>query len=409
MSLTKISIRPGWGQAMTFSLATMPRTTWALFFAMTCMCVLGLGDNIRGPLFPELLNFFKLTNANGSLSFAASSGAAFFGTTLSVFLLRRIHPDRLLSLSMFLMAAGLFLMGSAGSFGLYLAGSVVFGLSMGTTPVAQNLMLTENVNPKVRTKALSGLHALYGLSSLIAPFLAAHAPQWFSGSSVTVLTEWRSSFFITGVLCILIFLVLMMIKAVPGFDYAAPEKDSPEIKGKNRKAIALMSMFFASYVAAEILVSTRLALYMRSYHNMNLEQSSQYVTYFFVFLLVGRTLFAFKKFDMHLRRQMNVSLFLSLLFLIAGMNLHPFFLTLTGLSMAPFYPLAVVYISEITGVQARRYLTFVMAVQSLLVISMHVGVGYITDAFGLFTAFGVGILLLLASLFGLNKHPDIVS
>jgi fucose permease len=400
---------------MTFSIASLPRTTWALFFAMACMCVLGLGDNIRGPLFPELLNFFSLSNANGSLSFAASSGAAFFGTTLSVFLLRRIHPDKLLSLSMFLMAAGLFAMGSAANFGLYLAGSVVFGLSMGTTPVAQNLMLTENVNPEVRTKALSGLHALYGFSSLIAPYLAAHSPQWFSASSVSalssampVLKEWRSSFFITGFLCLLIFGVLMLVKAVPGFDYAAPEKDSSEIKNRNRKAMALMSMFFASYVAAEILVSTRLALYMRSYHNMNLEQSSLYVTYFFVFLLIGRMIFAFKKFDIHLRRQMNVSLFLSLIFLIAGMWIHPLFLTLTGLSMAPFYPLAIVYISEITGPQARKYLTFVMAVQSLVVISMHVGVGYITDAFGLFTAFGVGIILLLASLFGLNKHPDVV-
>lgn len=394
---------------MTFSLASMPRTTWALFFAMSCMCVLGLGDNIRGPLFPELFNFFNLSNAIGSLSFAVASGAAFFGTTLSVFLLRRIHPDRLLGVSMLLMGAGLFAMGAAGSFSLYLAGSVVFGLSMGTTAVAQNLMLTENVNPEVRTKALSGLHALYGFSSLIAPYLASHSPKWFAHSSLAVLGEWRSSFFITSILCLLIFAVISSVSAAPGFEYATPEKDSAEIKGKNRKAMVMMSMFFASYVGAEVLVSTRLALYMRQYHNMNLEQSSLYVTYFFVFLLMGRMLFAFKKFDIHLRRQMNTSLFLSLAFLIAGMYVHPIFLALTGLSMAPFYPLAIVYISEITGSQTRKYLTFVMAVQSLVVISMHVGVGYITDAFGLFAAFGVGILLLIASLIGLNKHPDVIS
>lgn len=394
---------------MTFRIATLPRTTWALCFAMTCMCVLGLGDNIRGPLYPELLNYFSLSNAVGSLSFAVASGAAFFGTTLSVFLLRRIHPDRLLGASMFFMGGGLFMMGSVGSFPLYLAGSVFFGLSMGSTAVAQNLMLTENVNPEVRTKALSGLHALYGFSSLIAPYLASHSPKWFAGSSLPVLGEWRSAFFITAFLCLVIFAVISCVSAAPGFEYASPEKDAPEIKGKNRKAMALMSMFFASYVGAEILVSTRLALYMRQYHNMNLEQSSLYVTYFFVFLLIGRMLFAFKKFDIHLRRQMNISLFLSLGFLVAGMYVHPMFLTLTGLSMAPFYPLAIVYISEITGPQARKYLTFVMAVQSLVVISMHVGVGYITDAFGLFAAFGVGIFLLIASLIGLNKHPDVVS
>ncbi len=75
--------------------------------------------------------------------------------------------------------------------------------------------------------------------------------------------------------------------------------------------------------------------------------------------------------------------------------------------MAPFYPLAIVYISEITGVQKRRFLTFAMGVQGLLVIFMHVGVGYLSDAFGLFSAFGVGIVLLIGSILCLNLHPKL--
>lgn len=393
---------------MTFRLASLPKTSWALFFSMACMFVLGLGDNIRGPLFPELINFFSLSNANGSYSFAAASGAAFLGTVTSVFLLRKIHPDKLLTVSMLLMAVGLFKMAGATSFGWYIAGSIVFGFSMGSTAVSQNLMLTENVEASVRTMALSALHSLYGFSSLLAPYLASRAPSWFAKSPITFLADWRSSFYITSFFCLVILAVLLLVHAEPEFEYAAPLTPSEGVKVKNRKAMFLMSMFFSSYVAAEILVSTRLALYMRTYHNMNLEQSSLYVTYFFIFLLIGRILFAFKKFDLPLRQQMNLSLILSLVFLVTGLVLHPFFLTLVGFAMAPFYPLAVVYISEITGAQTRKYLTFVMSIQSLVVISMHIGVGYLTDAFGLSAAFGVGVIFLVMSLFGLNRHPKVI-
>jgi MFS family permease len=95
-------------------------------------------------------------------------------------------------------------------------------------------------------------------------------------------------------------------------------------------------------------------------------------------------------------------------FLLAGLFAHPFFLSLTGLSMAPFYPLAIVYISEITGAHQRKYLTSAIVMQSLLVIAMHIGVGYLTDWYGLFAAFGVGVLFLLLGIFCLNKHPEVI-
>lgn len=41
------------------------------------MFALGISDNTRGPLFPELLRYFDLTNSQASLSFAFASSAAF--------------------------------------------------------------------------------------------------------------------------------------------------------------------------------------------------------------------------------------------------------------------------------------------------------------------------------------------
>lgn len=306
------------------------------------------------------------------------------------------------------MGFGLLIIGLAPDFKIFILGTVFFGFALGTTAVSQNLLIAENVSQKNQTKALSGLHSLYGFSSLLAPYLAAHSAPFFLKHQPewTLLTDWRSAYFVTSALCVLMFITLSSTKASPDFSYTKPEK-SNAAKGVNFKAVALIAGFFASYVGAEILVSTRLALYMRTYFAMSLEQSSQYVTYFFIFLLAGRLLFTLKSLNLSLKLQMNGCLLLSLFFLVLGMWVHPFFLTMVGFSMAPFYPLAVTYISDITGIYKRKYLTTVMAVQGVFVISMHIGVGYMTDTLGLFSAFGVGIILLVLSLICLNIHPKI--
>ena len=93
------------------------------------MVALGLSDNIRGPLFAELLSFFKVTNAAGSLSFAVASTANLFGTLVSTRMLNRIHLDRLLLVSMVFMGVGLLGMSQAPTYLLFISGAIVFGFS----------------------------------------------------------------------------------------------------------------------------------------------------------------------------------------------------------------------------------------------------------------------------------------
>ena len=249
------------------------------------------------------------------------------------------------------------------------------------------------------------------MESLIAPLLASRAPTWFAENFAgwTLLTNWQSAYLITSLLsCVLL---LMLILTTPNPQFVHYQIHDESIHGKKSSITTMLwfAGFFASYVGAEILFSSRLAQYMRTYFDMSLEKSSDYVFYFFIFMFVGRIFFVFKSFKMQLKNQLNVSLVLTLACLVLGLWLHPFFLVIVGLTMAPFYPLAVVYISEITGFQKRRFLTFVMGMQGLSVIFMHLGVGYLTDAYGLFYAFGVGAFLLIISIICLNLHPKVIS
>lgn len=375
---------------------------WALIFSFSSLFILGLADNIRGPLFPEILNQFHLSNIQGSWSFAMASSAAFLGSWISSIYLKRLSISSLLHLSVLLMGVGLISMGQATNYNYLLCGSFILGLSIGFMGVSQNLLVSENVDPEMRSRALSGLHGMYGLSSFFAPILAARATEYFG--------VWRGAFIVAGLISLVFFILQFMIRPHPDFTahqhIVSVDQNLRQHSQKTSKlALLTLGGMFAFYVVAEILVSTRLALYMRTYFQMNLDESSRYVTLFFLFLLLGRVLFAFVKVPFSLKTQLNASLAVALILLALGLKIHPFFLALAGLGMAPYYPLCVSYISEISAGQSRTFIAFAMSFQSLAVVSMHLGVGYLTDLLGLAFAFSVSLLALFISLLCLNLHP----
>ncbi len=377
----------------------LPISQWAIVFSFFSLFILGLADNIRGPLFPEVLKYFNLNHTMGSWSFATTSMAAFISSYLTVLLLKKISLSQLLFLAVLMMSASLVMIGMAYNFTFFLIGCYVLGTSIGFMAVAQNLLITENIEADQRSRALSGLHAMYGLASFAAPLLAS--------TSANLTGSWRAAFFITALVCLVYCLsqLVFISENKVNLNKITTNKEERSVPKIPLYALATVGGLFAFYVVAEILIGTRLALYMRTQFNMNLSESSRYVTFFFMFLLAGRLLFALKKINLPLKFQLNASLISSVILLGLGLKFHPFILTLVGLTMAPFYPLSVSYISDLTGIEARRFITFAMALQSLSVVAMHLGVGYLTDHLGIFYAFSIGIFALIFSLLCLNIHP----
>ena len=190
------------------------KTTWAVFFAFTSMFILGISDNIRGPLYPELIKHFTLSNSQAAWSFAFSSTAAVLANAAAAFALKKIHLDRLMAIAVFLLIVGPLTMGLATSYQVYLTGAIFLGFSFGVMGVAQNLLIAENTDGLQQTRALSGLHSVYGFSSLIAPLLASRAPSWFAENygQLTYLTHWQSAFFIVAIFYLIIAILLYTYK-----------------------------------------------------------------------------------------------------------------------------------------------------------------------------------------------------
>jgi hypothetical protein len=127
------------------------------------------------------------------------------------------------------------------------------------------------------------------------------------------------------------------------------------------------------------------------------------VTYFFVFLLLGRLLFALVPFRQSIRLLLSVSLVATAALFFLGLWVHPLFLAATGLGIAPFYPLAISWISSEFPHDMDSAVSYMVATDSLMLVLMHLLVGRITDAVGITGAILTGPAFLLGSLLMVNS------
>lgn len=362
---------------------------------------LGLCDNIRGPLFVDILNHYNLNNFVGSWVFAGSSFFALLGSASVRYFFKYLHPYRVLQFSLVLMCLGFLVMGLASSFQIFMIGVLVFGFSVGLVGVAQNYLVSVGCLPEHRSRALSGLHAMYALASLGAPFVVRFLSQWQ--------LPWASALLWVSTVPVIVFLISIFLSNKNDFARTVPHSKVPLISNRFDRRMIMVSLILGFYVVAEILLSSRLAALFRTEFGSDLQQSSDYLMIFFFLFFLGRLAFFFIKFSWPIRKILFYSHFLSIVFFVLGLWVSPYYLILCGLSMAPFYPLAVSLISEMFPHRVGQAIAWTMSIQSMLIVVMHLLVGLISDLYGLKLALNIGLFCCLASaalLLTLKTHKD---
>lgn len=382
--------------------------TWSLIFlSYSTLFALGLGDNIRGSSFSEILHTFQISNSIGSWLFAIASFMGIWGSFSSHLYLRRMKRVTALQISMLLFACGLLLMGSAPKFWLLLVGAALFGYSVGLMAVMQNILVSLGSSKERQPQIISGLHAMYGFASLLAPLLVATAGAYFG---------WRSSFYIAAFIPFSLLIYTFFqdrsdARDVDTVDHSRPvdlnandsiaESDDSfhqrSIFGVPKSCIYI-GISLAAYVVVEIMVSSRLAHFLREVYHFNLQTSALYVTYFFCFLLAGRIVFALVKVPLSVATQLFLALWFSLIFLILGIYLSPLFFCLTGLSMSPCYPLSMLYISRHFPRQLDKAVGFTVTLQQTLLVIMQFVIGSVSDRYGVNYSFYVGLFFLFLAI-----------
>ncbi|MBX3022798.1 MAG: MFS transporter [Bdellovibrionales bacterium] len=357
--------------------------------AYVSLLSLALLDNIRGPLYPEILHDLSLSATRGSFFFATVSLFAILGNWSSHHLLRRQSCMRWVAYSSWFLAFGFAGIALAPHLSVMLIGCALFGLAYGVLNVLQNVLVHEAAPAHRRRRLFNGLHAMYGMASLAAPLLASQLRD--SGFN------WRRSFLLVCVFPAAVGVWAFFFRhseAEP--TSAAPQEESaPRLQGVEWKHTAFFAFALGLYLWGELSISTRLPLWLRSERGFTPDQADDMLAAFFLTLLSGRLLFT----SLSLKNFSNwtvltASAALSAVVYMGALMWNPWLFVLVGFTMAPFYPVLMDQAGLHFRKKSSQALGAIIAGGSVSLVVMHIVIGMINDYAGLSTAMGLCACLL---------------
>ncbi len=374
---------------------------WPVVGAWMSLFALGLVDNARGPVFPDILKEFSLTDTVGSLFFLVASFASLVHNLIFYRFLCDTSPKRLVGIYTLIMAGGALLISHSTQYEWTLVACAVLGVGFGGLGVGQNAAVQE-APAEHRQRAMGLLHTMYGISSFTAPLfislLAAHG--------------WRLSLALLSLPSVFVgALVLfegMLAARKTGNGRANAFQEKPEVDNRAvaKSAPWVAALLIALLVIAEISVSTRFTLLARRDWGFSVETATQWLAGYFIAMTASRLIIGLFKFPFSARQILYFSLFLGFPFLLVGFMPFGFTKEIRLLSLVGFgfpiamgYPLAMTRLAELFGSNVQRVTSKCLILQSAGAMIMHFSLGYGADSQGLLFVLGtVAIVALLGAL-----------
>lgn len=372
-----------------------------LLAAFVGLFFFGTLDNGRGPAYPEIMKQLGLTNREGSLLFALTSFVGFLMTVFSASWLKVIDLLKGMRLSWLVLSLASLLIGLSGFLKsplLLFSAAVIQGVGMGVSSMNMNLMIEKGAPVSHRRRAYGGLHGTYGVASFFAPL-------FFTGVKMTGLS-WEYFFIILACLGPLLFIL------IPGDEevFASIPSENQGLK-LPLSFLIILGMTVGTYVASEIVISSRLVLFLEEGHGLSNARAGLYLSGFFILLMSGRLMMGLFNIPFSGPSLLSGSLILTGLFCWLGMKGHFIFFSLTGLSMSVFFPAFMDWMAGTFPNDFQKVIKFVMSGIGIHLVAMHLGFGQLADLLGVVKAMdlalyltGTSLLLLIASILWIRAY-----
>ncbi|MEZ0231109.1 MAG: sugar MFS transporter [Planctomycetota bacterium] len=366
----------------------MRRESWLAAAGYLCLFASGFSDNARGPLFPKIIESFKVTDAECSLLVVIGSLAGLPGSLAAGALVARSGPRATMRLSGALVALGLLLVAASGLvafFPLVPIGAGVLGLGLGGLGVCANACVALATPPERRARALALLHVTYAVASLIVPLAIDAAAK---------LARWP---FVLGAVALVPLALLPASISVPDPEKPADEKAAE--KAARAKAplgvVVPYALVVSCFVVAEVAVSVWIVLYAARVKSP--WPGPVLLAGFFVGLGAARALGgALLRAEM-LRPVIAAAALLTAGLVLLGLHVDALFLSFAGLTAGILFPATVTALTlELAPEHHGPAIGVVSGAYSAALGGAHALIGKISDARGLEVALHVSPICALA-------------
>lgn len=334
-------------------------------------------DNGRGVTYPLILKDFNIDGNLGALIFSLASLSGLlvnftFKYWLPLFgLVKGMRASLLL---LFFGAIGFYLSHRQLSNALLFSSAFVSGIGFGGIGVTMNIMVSEGAPAHLRRRFLSGLHGMYGLASFCAPLLF----NFLVGKKFI----WSEYFLIVSIFSIIVIVISYFVKDT----HKESTKGSPVERSEPKVTTLIVGLMVGLYVSSEILISSRLTLYLTD-SGMDLVSANKILSLFFVALLAGRFSFASLNLKIKSAHLLMISLVSTFIFFSIGISLTPYALALCGFSMSYFFPVSIELINEKFHKTSHQMISNTLAIIGINLMLMHNLFGFLSTAYGTKDAF----------------------
>jgi FHS family glucose/mannose:H+ symporter-like MFS transporter len=353
---------------------------YSILLAFISLFILGSVDNLKGPIYPEVLDTLNISPYKGSWIFTATSLISLLISLLSIYWFKFLSTINALKIALFLHALTLLFMGLGleyKSFEYFMISSVLLGIALGIQGICINTVVAENAHGKNSKKIFSALHSMYGLASLSVPVIVSI----FLKKNILL----KDMLYLMALMTFIVALFL----SYKVEDIKIHDKEGSKEK-YNLKLLFNLSLTACLYVSSEILISSRYVYFLKSYHQFDIELASLYLSLFFLCLLIGRLFFSFYQFEINIIKLLKLSIIFSFIFNILGLYFYPVFLIFIGLSSSFFFPYFMDYIKSHYS-NSNILIARIMINVSFSLALMHFVFGYISDSLGIYSAMHINL------------------
>jgi MFS transporter, FHS family, glucose/mannose:H+ symporter len=305
------------------------RSNWLL----TCGCFLsffafGFIDNLKGPILPELLHAEQFTMSQGGTIFLGAYIGFIVATLLTGVISDLVGNRRVLLLSAACLIFGLVGVSQSDSFWFLVLLMGCVGLGLGAIEVGANGLILElhHHNPG---RYLNLLATFHGTGSFLVPLYVAALIHWN--------WRWQSIFLSTATLAVgLAVLFVWPSQSASQCSIQSPSRSKPALRevlvAGFQSPMGWYYLLISTYVAVELGVAAWLMEYLQQVRGQSVNQSSFYLSAFFVMIMLGRLMGSFVVERIGYHRVVTVALIGGGSCLLLGMLLPDSMLFLFSLS-----------------------------------------------------------------------------
>lgn len=372
------------GYTRTMTLSSRP----LLFFAFALLACIGLTDNIRGPLLPEIIQTFSVPHTAAALIFSLSAWASVPGCLLAGWGLRRRSAVTVVRYGACLMLCGLVGMATAPWWTLLLASCVVYGMGAAICHVGLNLLVAQAAPPAGRARLVSWFQVMYGVASFGAPFWVTVLRPWCR--------DWSGVIGLTALLPLgLLVWAQWRIDAVPphAAEEASAERDWIAAAWRDPRCRFFCGIM-GVYATSELILSMWLVLYLEQGRGLTPIAARAYLAGFFACMalvrLCGGPWFHRARVD----RLLAGAAAWACVMTLVGIFWHPVGWSLSALGFGVLFPVGVAAFTTAAGTQAHAQLSVVFTVMFLIVGLGQLAMGWLSDHYTIRAAIWLPVVLI---------------